>query len=645
MAVRNDHEESRERQLALTLLLQEASAQCPLTQDDIISQLTIDEYPVDPKRPRKVRAYQGSDEAVRQMFERDKKRIRQLGYQIETVAMDGGSTGYWIDDDAVGATNLDLSDDEEAVIRTALALYGFGPSGAIGLFGDGRVPDGGLESSQFLNPIVRALRRGRTLRFGYFSSSDRRRDVDPLALIVADGATYLVARPSGTTEIRGFRLSRITSMPDVGGEFDEVDLATRELALAWRPQYGKAPRPLDVSITTSAAMGSLIARQHPGAVVARKRDGVVEVGLRFDGPRAALRFVLSAGTRVRVESPKSLRADVRRWLEGVNRGPRPGVTPPRAAASSPVTSLGQALLLLRAVQRNPEGLRISELSARFSMSPELVRHIMDRLTTFEPMGGRFGFPAHIVKECDDWENEETDDSLYRAEAFDPRGAVTLRPLRWQDLFELNVALREAAHVYDDPAIESAIAKIEAVVDGRVRLDTAESDEVTSVVRDAIAGNERLKITYASLRSGEPEERVIEPREIRVLNGMAYVRAFCTTRDAWLTFRLDRIGAVLARSAATDSRPDDTDALWLTRVGDGGDDVVVVMSPEQRWLFEPLPGATWSWASDGRPAVQFRVTDRTFLDHLMVQAGPGAVVVTPEFADAGRALARAMRDLL
>jgi len=32
---------------------------------------------------------------------------------------------------------------------------------------------------------------------------------------------------------------------------------------------------------------------------------------------------------------------------------------------------------------------------------------------------------------------------------------------WRDLFELNIALREASRVYHDPAILSAIEKIEA----------------------------------------------------------------------------------------------------------------------------------------------------------------------------------------
>ena len=47
--------------------------------------------------------------------------------------------------------------------------------------------------------------------------------------------------------------------------------------------------------------------------------------------------------------------------------------------------LGQTLQLLHAVYASDDGLRISELSRRFSLSPEHVRLIMDRLVSLEPM--------------------------------------------------------------------------------------------------------------------------------------------------------------------------------------------------------------------------------------------------------------------
>jgi hypothetical protein len=78
---------------------------------------------------------------------------------------------------------------------------------------------------------------------------------------------------------------------------------------------------------------------------------------------------------------------------------------------------------------------------------------------------------------------------------------------------------------------------------------------------------------------------------------------------------------------------------LTRVGDEGEEVVVVVEAANRWLFEPLPGAQWLVLKDGRHAVKFRSSDETFLDYLMVRAGAGAVVATPKFAKAGHDLAR------
>jgi hypothetical protein len=63
-------------------------------------------------------------------------------------------------------------------------------------------------------------------------------------------------------------------------------------------------------------------------------------------------------------------------------------------------------------------------------------------------------------------------------------------------------------------------------------------------------------------------------------------------------------------------------------------------PETRWLFETLPGAQWGRSADRVDFVAFHVIDPSFLDRLMLQAGPGAWVVDgPDWAvSAGRALA-------
>jgi proteasome accessory factor C len=173
----------------------------------------------------------------------------------------------------------------------------------------------------------------------------------------------------------------------------------------------------------------------------------------------------------------------------------------------------------------------------------------------------------------------------------------------------------------------------------VQIEMASNEALLSQVESAIESHSQIKIEYTSGVSDASHVRAIEPREMKVLNGHTYVRAYCTSRTAWRTFRVDRINAVLATSPAPETRPPDTVANWLTQVGDEGEEIVVVVEAANRWLFEPLPGAQWLVLADGRHAVKFRVSDEHFVDHLMLRAGPGAVVVTPKFAKAGQGLAR------
>jgi proteasome accessory factor C len=257
----------------------------------------------------------------------------------------------------------------------------------------------------------------------------------------------------------------------------------------------------------------------------------------------------------------------------------------------------------------------------------------------EMSDGTDRFPAHVLKECDDWDDEENDDSLYRADFSDlPEGADDPSAFMWRDLFELNIALREASRIYTDPAIFSAIEKIERTTSVTVQVELTTNETLIDQVEHAIETRSQIKIDYASAESDESHTRLIEPREMKVLNGHTYVRAYSTSREGWRTFRVDRILDVLATSPAPE-RPVDPVANWLTQVGEEGDEVVVVVEPENRWLFEPLPGAVWRALEDGRHAVKFRVSEGRFLDYLMLRAGPGAVVVTEPYAQAGHDLAR------
>jgi predicted DNA-binding transcriptional regulator YafY len=399
-----------------------------------------------------------------------------------------------------------------------------------------------------------------------------------------------------------------------------------------------------VVVTTNENYADLLVRQYSGALAATKKDGKVEVGFSFESPRAALRFVVEGGDRIRLQSPKSLKSDLANWLKGVNRGKAP--SPEEMTFVGPSTNdvLGQTLQLLHAVYVSEDGLRISELAKRFSLDPEHVRFIMDRLVALEPMAGSTdgteSFPAHVLKECDDWDNEATDDSTYRADFSDlPEGAEEHSAFMWRDLFELNIALREASRVYSDLAILSAIEKIEAATSTYVQVEMTTNETLLKNVSEAVEEHQQIKILYTSATGDEATTRSIEPREIKVLNGHTYVRAYCTTRQSWRTFRVDRINAIVAKSSATESRPIDTVVNWLTQVGEAGDEVIVVIEAGLRWLFEPLPNAQWQALDDGRHAVKFRVSNETFLDQLMLRAGEGAVVASPKFAKAGHELAK------
>src|SRR3974390_589988 len=116
-------EESRERKVALFWTLCQAhETRRPITQQEIVEHLMIDEQPSTTKVPRRKRAYDGNDNAHRQKFERDKAAIRDLGFEILTVRNEFDVDAYAIDPTSVYVPAIDFSPAELSVVSSAIAL-------------------------------------------------------------------------------------------------------------------------------------------------------------------------------------------------------------------------------------------------------------------------------------------------------------------------------------------------------------------------------------------------------------------------------------------------------------------------------------------------------------------------------------------
>ena len=178
---------------------------------------------------------------------------------------------------------------------------------------------------------------------------------------------------------------------------------------------------------------------------------------------------------------------------------------------------------------------------------------------------------------------------------------------WRDLFELNIALREASRRLHRPGDLLGHRKDRA---RHERPGAGRDDVQRNPARAGRSGDRvhsQIKIVYTSSESDEAPRAPIEPREIKVLNGHTYVRAYCTTREAWRTFRVDRIKRRRGDLTRTASTHRSRVANWLTQVGEEGDEVVVVIEPTLVGSSSRFPVRVWRTLKDGRHAVKFRVS--------------------------------------
>lgn len=234
----------------------------------------------------------------------------------------------------------------------------------------------------------------------------------------------------------------------------------------------------------------------------------------------------------------------------------------------------------------------------------------------------------------------------------------VRPLRLstREAVALLVALRALAQVpglADRDALSRAIGKLErvtgedAVVAERLSVAFEARDVVLAAVQEALVNGRLVHLRYYVASRDEITERDVDPVQVALLSGQAYLEGWCRSSAAMRMFRLDRVMAieVLDQASAPPAdavRLDLTDSAVSALRTDAADPLAILeLAADSRWVPEYYPCETVAELPDGGLRVAMRVADRDRIRRLILRLGASVRVLGPaEFAEQVEQTARA-----
>ena len=150
-------------------------------------------------------------------------------------------------------------------------------------------------------------------------------------------------------------------------------------------------------------------------------------------------------------------------------------------------------------------------------------------------------------------------------------------------------------------------------------------EVLAVLQRASAEHRRVEIDYYSYGRDQWSRRVIDPRRVFNAAGQWYADAWCHRAVGERIFRVDRMRQAKALEASFEPRPTETATPAYSPRPD--DPLVVLdLEPAARWVVEQYPHEGFEDVGQGRLRVRLRVSERAWLERLLLRLGPQARVV-------------------
>ena len=307
---------------------------------------------------------------------------------------------------------------------------------------------------------------------------------------------------------------------------------------------------------------------------------------------------------------------------------------------NPATSqVARLLAMVPYLQARP-GVPIAEVAEAFGVT---ARQVLADLNVLWMCGLPGGLPDDLI---------EIDMDAVEGEGIVHLGNANYlsRPLRFtrDEAVSLVVALqavREMATGRLREAADSAVSKLARVTghhDPVLLAVNTGDEELREQLVSVIEARRRVRLTYDGATRGETTTPVVDPASIQMRDAAAYLLAWSLSRNAWRTFRLDRIVDVVATGETAEDHGQAPELAegWFD-ASDGA--VTLDLAPSGAWVAEYYPTLAADQRPDGHLVVRLAISDPAWLESLLLRLGDQATVLDP--VGAGSSASRAAEDAL
>lgn len=264
-------------------------------------------------------------ETARRTFERDKKALRQVGFDIQTSPPEEGPATYALARPHDALANMELTDSERMALAVAVAMVDLGGAlpvdrtlvklGASAAIGKGttNLAMGDLETEK-VHDLLRAVQSRSPVFFDY--KGTRRQSVEPLRILNRRSRWYLLAREAETVKV--FRIDLLSelnvSQRENMYDLESIPEAPSILTSEWW-EFGEEEA-VATTIRFDAESAWYVRPRIPtSAQVAEDEDGSLVVVTQVIYRDSFFSWLLDLGAEGEIVAPQSMRQDLVAWVK------------------------------------------------------------------------------------------------------------------------------------------------------------------------------------------------------------------------------------------------------------------------------------------------------------------------------------------